>query len=61
MAVKSTSKGVMNTKEALMDRVGGYFEMPQRLLVEQAVNNRVALMEIFDEVFGHGGYSGVAF
>jgi hypothetical protein len=51
----------MNTKEALMDRVGGYFEMPQRLLVEQAVNNRVALMEIFDEVFGHGGYSGVAF
>ena len=51
----------MNTKEALMDRVGGYFEMPQRLLVEQAVNNRAALMEIFDEVFGHGGYSGVAF
>ena len=51
----------MITKEALMDRVGGYFEVPQRLLVEQAVSNRVALMEIFDEIFGHGGYSGVAF
>ena len=40
MAVKSTSMGVMNTKEALIDRVGGYFEVPQKLLVEQAVNNR---------------------
>jgi hypothetical protein len=61
LAVKSSSKGIMNTKEATMDRVGEYFESPQKFLMEQVVDNKHALMEIFDEIFGHGGYSGVAF
>jgi hypothetical protein len=51
----------MNTKEATLDRVGEYFERPHKFLMEQAVDNKIALMEIFDEIFGHGGYSGVAF
>ena len=51
----------MNSKEATMDRVGEYFERPQKMIMEQVVDKKVALMEIFDEIFGHGGYSGVAF
>jgi hypothetical protein len=61
LAMKANKNGPLNGKEATLDRIGPYFERPQKLMLEHAVDNKIALMEIFDEIFGHGGYSGVAF
>jgi len=34
LALKASSKGVMNSKEAIIDRVSDYFEKPQKLFME---------------------------
>ena len=35
--------------------------MGSNLLLEKIVTHKVALMELFDAIFGHNGYSGIAF
>lgn len=30
-------------------------------MLEQIVTHKVALMEVFDALFGHNGYSGIVF
>lgn len=44
-----------------MQHISECIARPEQILIEQTVQNKVALMEIFDALFGHGGYSGVAF
>ena len=61
LAVKASSIGAMNKKEVMIDRVSEYFEKPQKIFMQQVIDNKIALMELFDQIFGHGGYSGVAF
>lgn len=34
---------------------------PTNLLIESVATDKMCLMEVFDEMFGHGGYSGIAF
>jgi hypothetical protein len=34
---------------------------PSKILLEQIVSQRAPLMDLFDEMFGQGGYSGQAF
>jgi hypothetical protein len=34
---------------------------PSRILLEQTVSQKAPLMDLFDEMFGQGGYSGAAF
>jgi len=31
------------------------------LMIERIVKHKVVLMEVFDAIFGHNGYSGIAF
>lgn len=63
MAMHQTThhKNDDKNKEFKIARLSEYVNNPSRILLEQTVSQKAPLMDLFDEMFGQGGYSGAAF
>ena len=58
MATKAAASD--NEKQIQSKRFSGV-TLGSNLILEKIVSHKVALMELFDALFGHNGYSGIAF
>lgn len=61
MSTKMAMDSTQNNEEYKIARLSMYMNNPTKILMEQCVSQKVSLMDLFDEMFGQGGYSGEAF
>ena len=61
LAAQASLKSTLNNEKLQAERVKKIVQSNRNALMEQVITNKRAIMDVFDEMFGHNGYSGIAF